>query len=306
METEQLHQFVEKKFGKEAKKHLLNKRRGGNNNAKGELFEEVFIVAKIAHYAAAYLDDQIEISIQTQVEGFVDDLEITKSLNIVHAYQLKNAKRVSWKSGKRPIAADFEQQKIIYDAHEIKSSLFLVVTQQEQQRRLIETIPSHIESFSKVDYFPCSSSLNRILLEHKGTRNSVSRLCIYPDDSDKQEAVLNELRGAWAQFRDANNTVNIEEILKYAYKCNPNYIRYKHKDTNLKSKHREFLDSLGGFNYTIQNAKLAYQIIRGKGKFWGEVPFEINSREFEQWLDNLMAVDPADTKSLLTTLIGVE
>ena len=99
MDNNTLNGFVANKLGKQALKDLENQSKGGQNNAKGNRYEQFFAVYKLAKFYKYTKSDELEIS--SQEKAFVDDLVIlNRSTNTKYSYQLKDSTRVYWNKSK--------------------------------------------------------------------------------------------------------------------------------------------------------------------------------------------------------------
>lgn len=86
-----LENFVEESFGSDVLRRLNNIATGGNNNYKGNQYEQDFATYQICKHLVTDCDKQ-HIYISTQEKGFVDDLCVySTKYDFKENYQLKNS-----------------------------------------------------------------------------------------------------------------------------------------------------------------------------------------------------------------------
>lgn len=131
--------------------HLRQKHRGGENQKKGNRYEDYFSLFKITKNIYLHQKGEVQgVALIEQSENcFVDDLVIKKGSK-TDFYQLKNTKTLSWN---HRLLNDFEHQKVLCTSKGINFSLTLVVSQEKNFRKLI-SMPSLSYDKTFIKYFP--------------------------------------------------------------------------------------------------------------------------------------------------------
>lgn len=187
-------------FGNEVLKYLQDKNRGGISGEKGNTYENFYAIYQIALLAQQIIETNQEINFSSQIFVFVDDLIIDrKGSTPLQHYQLKNSTSVSWGSGLKSIADDFNKQQVLNQSVSRDSELHLVVSNLELRDKLNDSLPEAIKSFSQVLYFPYESNLMRVIAQQLDFHTAIEYLCAFENaDPDKVECVAMVLLGAWA------------------------------------------------------------------------------------------------------------
>lgn len=155
---------IQRCFDASTLKYVANKNRGGSSGQKGMRYEDYFAVYKLALLAHSILEAGLHIHFSSQLLAFVDDLIIDILDEPLQHYQLKNSPTVSWLGDTHPIQIDFaNQHHLNLSIYSRESQIFLVVSNQACSMRLENTIPTSIEHFSRVSYFPYASDVMAVV-----------------------------------------------------------------------------------------------------------------------------------------------
>ncbi|MBE9189380.1 hypothetical protein IQ230_03170 [Gloeocapsopsis crepidinum LEGE 06123] len=270
-------------FGDKDLKYLKNKNRGGSNNTKGNTYENYFAVYRIALLSPEVLEEHKEIQISSQVLAFVDDLIIEYvNENIIWHYQLKNSSDITWDKGKKTnqsIADDFHKQYQLNKSQSKESELHLVVSYQYLLDKLKADIPTSLEQYSRVIYFPYEDSLEEVLKKEDSFRHAIEYLCAFDNpDPDKIECVASVLLGAWTSSTKSNS---VKDILKKAQASTPSFIRSFSKEWQLDPEVENILSKIEDFQYNLTKGFLHWKYKDGLDL--GTFPYSCDTEQFRKF-----------------------
>ena len=184
--------------------YLENKHRGGINNAKGNSYEVLYAVYKIALLLSLYPENYEEIILSSQIkDAFVDDLLVRHYCGKRDFYQLKNTTCLTWQSGSsHTLEYDFKRQMELIKGNSKIFSLFLVYSDKNSN---VTSIPDSISDCTQTEYFPYFSDLNRLLMESSVFKNAIFQISAYPfPQIDKLFSLASMLLGVWESLDKEN------------------------------------------------------------------------------------------------------
>lgn len=186
----QLIDYINNNFGQADAKMLINIRRGGDNNKKGESFETYYAVAKVCDIVAnnrALLDD---FTVSSQIMGFVDDLCVRQvSARSKENYQAKNSSgnAGSWND---EIEKRFRMQtQIDREFYKCaKSRQILLVSCAKKALENAAKIPDELRSSCSSEHFPYAAKATRVLYQSESLRKNLEKICDTTDLSNLDAA----------------------------------------------------------------------------------------------------------------------
>lgn len=300
MEDSKLLTFVHKELGATALSYLKNKHKGGKNNQKGTTYEDNFAVLKLAEYIHSSFSNPKKVQINSQVYAFVDDFLIEiPSIKTKLNYQLKNAKVISWHSGKHPLEADFYYQYKLDSALGISSSrTILIVSNKELKDSLINSAPTQIKNHTDCELFePINSKY--LTCPNKQLESAISKICKY-STPDKIRTLYTILMGVWVTNKDKPNTVKGLENEVRSIQLNCLY----DPEINNKNNHLDpdldiILSNINGLSYSVINGSLSYEYLNKGCRLNGYLSFDLNSQEFTDFANCVKNNRPTNFKELL-------
>ena len=194
------------------REYLANKHRGGLNNSKGNSYENIFAIYKIASLLKDYQNTQ-ETVISAQIEdAFVDDLFLSLPQDKYEFYQIKNVQSLTWQSGSsQSLQYDFNRQKELMDAKNASYELFLIYSDSNSN---VSNVPHPISQCTRTIFFPYYTSLNRLLWEYNDFKSVISNIAANRDATvDELLGLATILMGVW----DASDKTNLS-LVQYIQK----------------------------------------------------------------------------------------
>lgn len=179
--THELEQFVQHNFGDKYVKSLQNIHRGGINNAKGNQYEQYYLLFKIFQLANQEDFDLEQHYLQSQPYAFVDDIcYIDKQHNIKHNYQLKNSQGQTATWSKELEQRFFYQQRIDIELLKFtQSKNYLIVSDENKAKNNQQQIKNITEQqHFQCEHFPYYEKLLDLL--HDETFKSYLDAVIMP------------------------------------------------------------------------------------------------------------------------------
>lgn len=287
--------------GQDALSRLQRKNRGGISNERGNTYESLFAIYKIATYAQRVIEEEIEIKFYAQILAFVDDLIIDSSqINLLSHFQLKNSTQISWETDK--IAEDFRQQyRLNESAKQRESQLYLVVSDQNTKTKRQADIPADIKLYSQVFYFPYTPNPTKLIQQQPDFNQAIRYLCAFENpEPDKLEIVLKALLGAWV-LTDKSEASAID-ILTSAQQCNPSYIRSFLSPQDLDPEVKEILDRIELFTYNLDKGFFHWEYAGGLDS--GTFPQSIETEQFRRFQDWVKQNQPTTFDEIESLLVG--
>lgn len=287
--------------GTEALDYLSNKNRGGTSNQKGNDYENNFAVCKLALLSKSTLEGNATIKFYSQILAFIDDLAIEfAGSNIFEHYQLKNSKNVSWGTGLKSIADDFQKQQELNLALSKNSNLYLVISDRTSCDALTQNIPNNIKPYSQVIYFPPEPNLIKIVAQDPDIREAIEYLSAFEKPApDKIECVVTVLLGAW--LCSDKSGVSVAEILNKARESTPSYIRSFSQESQLDPEVENILNKIDNFSYNLSKGFLHWSY--GGGLEEGTLAYSIDTDRFRQFQELIKKNNPTSFEQLETFLI---
>jgi hypothetical protein len=277
-------------------KYLKNKHKGGENNSKGNCFENYFAVFSIIKKFNE-VGTEINPTFSCQLLCFIDDFVIeTDARNSIEHFQLKDVQDLGWTDGKHSIADDFSMQYELIDYGKNKQ-LRLVVSSLGLRDKLADGIPENIKDKVEVKHFETANSIPRLIQANGLFNEELKKMCALSNPSlDKLEALATIVLGAW----DATDKqqVPLSTLINNCYNQNPHYIRGLEKTLGNQRLNR-ILSSIQDFSFKVENGFVTWSY---KNTDIGTVSFQIGSQGFMQWESDVINAEPATFENLETFL----
>ena len=281
--------------GEELFEYLTNKNKGGQNNAKGNVFENFFAIYQIAKAHNEGCDKNNTL-FSAQNFAFVDDL-VVESLaeNINRYFQIKDTAALSWTTGTHPIKDDFKVQKQLMTGTGINTEYTMVVAKSEVYQTLVDSIPGDV-NFVNVLQYDTETSINSLVRKNAMLKQELVKMCALTNpDLDKLEALGTILLGVWDGAE--KKQISLNELMDRSHRLNPNYI--KGLNNKISSRLEGIFKNIGGFSYEVQNG---YIVWRFEPTDKGELEFAIGSAPYEQWENDVFNSNPTSFEELETFL----
>ena len=281
-------------LGEDVAKYVRNKRKGGNNNKKGSRYEDFFCAAKLSEIAAKCITENCQDwpELCEQSDSIIDDL-LVKYLHSELYYQLKNVSRLSWHSGKHPLAKDFEYQHKLCLHKGINSyRMTLVVSKQALAQQMSNDLPLNIETYTNIELFPFSNgSINRLIAEHHPLRENLKYLTRVEDPTD------DELEGAFGALLCAliaQNKVSCSKaIFKRGQQQSPQLLRLlpeQAEDFQCDPRFEETLARIGGLVWNLKRGFFTWSI----QEFSGVLEYNCLSEDFTRFQQRVIQSSPSN------------
>lgn len=204
----QLVDYINEKFSQADAKILINMRRGGDNNKKGESFETYYAVAKVCDIAANNQQLLNDFTISTQVMGFVDDLCVRQvSTSSKENYQAKNSSgaAASWnKELEKRFRMQIQIDREFYKC--AKSRQILLVSCKSKASENAAKIPDDLKDNCVSEHFPYNPKATMVLYQSAELRKNLEKICD-TNDLSKLDAAFRCVVAAWI-CSDGERSVN--------------------------------------------------------------------------------------------------
>jgi hypothetical protein len=294
-------ELLKETFGEESEgyfRYLSNKQKGGNNNSKGNIYENYFAVFQIAKSFNENCENESTF-FSTQFFGFIDDLLVEQINENKEAYfQIKDTAKINWNSEPHWLQTDFLNQYEVLKRKGVISSLTLVVSNQGVFDHLKNTLPERLKGIVEIVLFETGTSVNNLIRNNAIFKEELKKMCALTNPSaDKLETLGTIILGAWDGT--AKKAVSLGELLDRCHQQNPNYI--KGQAESLSNKLNDILKSIDGFSFEIEKGYLRW---RYRDTDMGVFSYALNSKEFLQMENDIFNTDIKcfeDLESFLST-----
>lgn len=222
--SQSLEQFVSHTFGLEQLLQLKRIHQGGQNNSKGNTYEQYYLLFKSFEIASQDHLDLTQHYLQSQTYAFVDDIcYIDQEQHIKHNYQAKNS------SGSSANWTDEMQQRFLQQKHididflKFKQSKnYLLVSDTKKAQANQQTIQQTEHNDFYCEFFPYYPQLAQ-LLDDDRFKSYIDRLIIpnaTPSDRDFAVRLIlsafnGEQQSIYELFKKAESDANPNPFIKF-------------------------------------------------------------------------------------------
>ena len=177
--------------------YLKNKHRGGNNNSKGNVYENFYATYCIALLINSHISQLDVVYLTTQLEGcFVDDLLIEEQdKDTAHRiyHQIKDVKDLTWKT--KRLQHDFERQMDISSEAGENFELKLV---HSNSSSTVTPIPEKIAACTSTCFFPAEKSINQLILSYSPFKDAIQNISASGRaEDDELLGIAEAILGVW-------------------------------------------------------------------------------------------------------------
>lgn len=203
--------------------YLKNKHKGGDNNCKGNIYENFYATYCIALFINSHITQLESVRFSSQLEEcFVDDLLI-EDVNTTHRiyHQVKDVKDLSWKT--KRLQSDFKRQMEISSEKGENFELKLV---HSNPVAMVTPIPKAIVSSTSVSSFPAERSLNRLILSYPPFKDAIQNITASGEAKDDELLGIAEtILGIWTGREQKN--ISLKEISDEVNRIGQGYVNIK-------------------------------------------------------------------------------
>lgn len=261
--------YVSQTFGSDARKKMLNIRTGGDNNDKGNKYEQFFSVDYIINILAMAPDDASDITVASQEMGFVDDFIVrNKKHSQKDNYQAKNSsgQTADWSD---EMQGRFEMQQNIdinFHGYNDATQTLLVSSEEKHATNSAKLEALGIKTFQS-KFFPYAPSSSQLISISPQTRDGLEKIC-----GKKSLSILDHgfrvMLGAWSSL---SGETTVEDIFQTAREMsNPNIFVKAHfepPDWLIEKVH-----SFNNINIEVESTNFSVQCNGLEVNIYSELP----------------------------------
>lgn len=126
---------------------------GGDNNKRGNRFEDFFAVSRLIRYAPPVINCGMLVRLREQAGCPVDDLILVEP-TATYYHQLKADKGITWGEAGHKLELEFLAQKSQCQSAQIKFRLVVVVADPDRKKSLTDDMPADLADCTSVLLFP--------------------------------------------------------------------------------------------------------------------------------------------------------
>lgn len=147
---------------------------GGDNNKKGNRYEDAFAVFRLIQLAPRVARDGIAVTVQEQAGCPVDDFLFREGATR-HYYQLKDDLQITWGLRDEKLKKEYVAQKAACDEQGGEYTLTVVVSHAHRKASLDENVPDELKDAVAVLHFPAVRRPSE-LVRHPDLREPLVRV----------------------------------------------------------------------------------------------------------------------------------
>ena len=249
--------------------YLKNKNKGGENNYKGNRYEDFYAVFQIITQIATKPKELMSISFQTQVKNaYVDDFLIENKEHRTY-HQIKNNQNISWGSveKEKSIAYDFVMQKEKSLAEDKSFDLKLIHS--SAKNNLKETVPLQLRSCTTVKYFEDKENLNGYVLSDNEFHENLKMIAADDRTDDNLMNIAMAFLGVWKSCNPMNK-ITLPDIIERVKNIKPINLVIE-EDIFMSEECRKILTSIQGLSYYVKGKMVYWNFGNFKGScLWSE------------------------------------
>jgi len=283
-------------FGPKEVDRIQARHTGGVSGQKGTRFEDFFAVFKLVEELSfCYRNGSTRYKnvrraiVRAQVFAMIDDVAVeVRKPRIAEHYQLKNARQVSWGSGRNSLAEAFLQQKRLCNKVKVKSRLYLVVPNQALRTRLQNSASSGLSKCATVAVFPFGS-IPLLVQMHKPLRKALIKLSPFRKASVENDKLLSLAKFVCGHWFAANNKLSINDLAMAMEKEAGAFCRPMKGTRPMPSDIDKLLSRIPRFKWKLHKGFLFWSY--GKTDS-GRYPHHCWTREFDRLLARIQQHRP--------------
>jgi hypothetical protein len=135
---------------------------GGQNNRRGNRYEDYFATFKILAAITQFSDKPSCFRLKEQAIGPVDDL-VSYEENLIVYHQLKADRKITWTAKSAKLHGEFQRQKADSISRGENFRLVLVVHEPRRRELLTKKLPPDIADVARVLRFPWVDRIENLL-----------------------------------------------------------------------------------------------------------------------------------------------
>ena len=149
---------------------------GGDNNKRGNRFEDFFAVFSLVRCATKVIDEGSVVRVREQAGCPVDDLLLVEP-EASHFHQLKADKAITWGEAGRKLEKEYLAQKAACEAATISFWLVVVVADEGRKKSLTDNMPADLAGCTTVFLFPVLARASDLALRKDVVGDTLGELC---------------------------------------------------------------------------------------------------------------------------------
>ncbi len=275
---------------------------GGQNNKRGNRYEDCFATFKLLEGVADLLDLGRSIRLREQVNASIDDL-LVETLDKDYFHQLKSGQQTSWGLRGGKLEKEFLDQKNDCEARKQQNNrdykLVIVVPSNERRSRLEDSMPIDLKAVTSVVVFPQLSKPHELVRQHSEASRILTNISAKKTYSESEaQIIVSSVYAAWIDHKpDRDGFCCLDKVIKTIQKsfvsCR---IRtdWKRKPKTWKEA-QAVLAKIPGFTWSV-----------GRGYFeWEHAPaeqgmmqFPCKSENFRRFIDRIIDTKPTNFDDL--------
>lgn len=276
---------------------------GGANNQKGNRYEDLFAVFKLAEYAPRVLEQHQEVRFKPQASCPVDDLLIEAS-DESHFHQMKARKFVSWGQEDGKLKGEFLAQRTLCSERPQRPfKLWLVVSEASRADALKKSMPPELADCAEVLHFPECARPSELVDVHPPAAERL-RAAFGGDDpsTDDLKTLARHLCGCWMDAPlDDEGFKRAGPLLRGAVGAKSPPLRHRWTPPDDRwSRAEALLRAVHGFECRVDTGYFCW---RFRGTDSGTLPYPCGSPQFSRFLDDLLRTPPIDFSDLERRLV---
>jgi hypothetical protein len=188
---------------------------GGDNNKKGNRYEDAFAVFRLIQLAPRVARDGVVVTVQEQAGCPVDDF-LFREGGMRHYYQLKDDLQITWGLRDEKLKKEYVAQKRACDDQGGEYTLTVVVSHDHRKVSLDENLPAELKDAVAVLHFPAVKRPSE-LARHPDLREPLVRVSASrTPGGELLRAIAEGFALAWIESEpDGDGVCDLDRMLQF-------------------------------------------------------------------------------------------
>jgi hypothetical protein len=187
---------------------------GGDNNKRGNRYEDFFAVFRLIQFAPKVLKDGLVVRLKEQAGCPVDDLLLVEP-KASHYHQLKADKSITWGEADRKLEKEFRAQKTECQKAKCNFKLIVVVADERRRKSLTDNMPADLARCTSIFLFPTLARPSDLALRKDVVGDTLGELCARRSASvTEHQNIVRAFHTAWVEHEpDAEGFCALESVI---------------------------------------------------------------------------------------------
>ncbi|MGL4551658.1 MAG: hypothetical protein ACRC33_10755 [Gemmataceae bacterium] len=265
---------------------------GGDNNRRGNRYEDYFVVFRLVQYAPRVVRDGVAVRLREQAGCPVDDLLLVEP-GASHYHQLKADRAITWGEAGRKLERECRGQMSACEAAGIAFRLVVVVADEARRQSLAVNMPADLAGCTTVFLFPRLARPSDLAVRADLVGESLGELCAgRAAGTAEHQHVVRAFHAAWVDHEpDAGGYCVLGALISKIREWGIGRLRHDWVDRPAAWADAEaVLRSIPGLRWWVDRGYFEWEYPPADG---GLSPEPCGSESFGRFTDRLVETRPS-------------